>query len=670
MRGLLPAMGTRSALGCKRTTVADKLPFRLAGISGHYGLMEGESARLKGLLAGKLDRHDQDELETRLAARPSLRRQLADLALEAERTHVSPAIRIQSGVASERLSSPREVDVGPMIGRGGMALVRLGRQLKLDRSVAVKMLRAEHSSTPDVARLLREARITGRLEHPNIVPVHDIVWGEDGMPQVVLKLIEGHTWSELMGDADQVRELHGATDLLEWNLKVLMAIARALAFAHSHGVLHRDVKPSNVMVGPFGEVYLVDWGIALELGEADSAEEAMQASGTTAYMAPEQYGAEVDELGPWTDTYLLGATLYQLLTGRPPHARKPLAARIADSAEGVAPPSLPDDVPFELRRIAERALEPDLTKRMAHPEDFRLALAAFLQHRSALRLVERGHRERTGAADAHDRGDDGEWERTSLAAELAYRTALDEWSECDEATEGACQLAALRVERALAQQAPHVAARMLEAHEGLPQEMHQRVAAAVAQAAEEEGRLRRLVTDADRRFGHRMRGALGASFGLLWVTFWCVVAFVPPDNVAVLIGFTAAFGLTGGAVVATRARQLLQNRINRTAMWVIVTALTMTIVWCLGASWLGLDMRTLTIGLLLVWAFSTSGMASLMDPWGTVSAVGFATAFLVACREPAWTPWAVVGANGVLLINQLVLNMARARRGFETLPEV
>jgi hypothetical protein len=633
--------------------------------------MDGEAGRLKGLLTGQLGRRDQDELETELAHRPSLRRQLADLALEADRTQATAIRLVPGSVADEPASG--DVDVGPLLGSGGMALVRLGRQLKLDRSVAVKTLRPDCRSEPDLARLLREARITGRLEHPNIVPVHDIVCADDGTPQVVLKLIEGHTWSELMDDAHRVRELFGADDLLEWNLEVVMAVCRALAFAHSRGVLHRDVKPKNVMVGPFGEIYLVDWGIALELGEADTEETIEDLSGTAGYMAPEQLGGKADKLGPWTDTYLLGATLYHALTGAPPHAGRTVIERItakAEMAQSPPAPTFPEEIPLELRRITLHALDPDPVTRLAHPEQLRLALTAFLQHRGALRLVERGHRERVRAALAHEEDDDAEWERASLAAELAYRASLDEWAECAEAAQGLLQLAELRIDHALTRDEPHVAARVLEAHAKLSDEVQQRVAAAVARAEEKEARLRRLVTDADRRIGHRKRGLFGAAFGLLWVVFWCVVAFVPPADVTLLIGFTLAFGVIGLGAVAARAPQLFQNRINRTSMWVIVTGLTMTIVWCLGATWLGLDMRTVMIGQLLLCAFFTSGMASLMDPWGTVSVVGFAAAFLVAARVPAWTPWAVVGGNAVLLINQVVLNIARARRGFEKLPQI
>jgi hypothetical protein len=118
------------------------------------------------------------------------------------------------------------------------------------------------------------------------------------------------------------------------------------------------------------------------------------------------------------------------------------------------------------------------------------------------------------------------------------------------------------------------------------------------------------------------------------------------------------------------APHLLRNRINRASMWVVGSSLFFTIVWCLGAGWLGLDMSTVLTGFLLMCAFFTAGMAGLVDPWGVASSVGFVAGFLLACYRPAWTPHAVVGSNVLLLVNQLVLNFARSKRGFEELLKV
>lgn len=148
------------------------------------------------------------------------------------------------------------------------------------------------------------------------------------------------------------------------------------------------------------------------------------------------------------------------------------------------------------------------------------------------------------------------------------------------------------------------------------------------------------------------------------------MAFDPPATVAPMVAFTLAIGVVGLSVAVKFAPELFQNRINLTSVKVTGSGLSAMLVWLTGAHLLGLPIQTVIIGSLFVCGTFAAGMATLMDPWGTVSAVGFAGAFLLACYEPAWTPWALVGANVVLVVNQLVLNYARARRGFARLPEV
>ncbi|MEM9875807.1 MAG: protein kinase, partial [Myxococcota bacterium] len=168
----------------------------------------------------------------------------ADGSNEVTRRVVRVSSRIPPSAASHTRSRSGPTDDPAeevLLGEGGMAKVYLGRQEKLDRAVALKRLGAAAPEPEAIDRLLREARITGRLEHPNIVPVHDIITGPDGLPQVVLKRIEGDTWSALLADPQRIQGQFGAEDVLAWNLEVLMAVARALSFAHSRRVIHRDV---------------------------------------------------------------------------------------------------------------------------------------------------------------------------------------------------------------------------------------------------------------------------------------------------------------------------------------------------------------------------------------------------------------------------------------------
>ena len=130
------------------------------------------------------------------------------------------------------------------------------------------------------------------------------------------------------------------TDLLEWNLRVLMQICQALRFAHRRGIIHRDLKPDNVMIGEFGEVYLLDWGIALSLDDDGTGRFPVQGvrtvAGSLAYMAPEMLDEEAGKLGPWTDVYLVGSTLVEILTGHP--AARSTGARWGDSKHPCVPP--------------------------------------------------------------------------------------------------------------------------------------------------------------------------------------------------------------------------------------------------------------------------------------------------------------------------------------------
>ncbi len=211
------------------------------------------------------------------------------------------------GLTSDPLSPSARLVFGATLGQGGMGVVRSGKQTALDRDVAIKTLRPDHRSGGEALKLLQEGWVTGTLEHPNIVPVHDLGLDGDGAPVIVLKRIDGIDWSRLMRDGGEVERRFGAHDLLEWNLRVLLQVARAIEFAHSRALVHRDLKPENVMVGEFGEVYVLDWGIAVSLRPDETrlprAEAAVGIAGTPADMAPEMLGGEAPSTR--TDIYLL-----------------------------------------------------------------------------------------------------------------------------------------------------------------------------------------------------------------------------------------------------------------------------------------------------------------------------------------------------------------------------
>jgi serine/threonine-protein kinase len=278
--------------------------------------------------------------------------------------------------------------IGEVIGEGGMGVVRAATQLSLARGVAVK---ATHpgASENDALRMLREAWVTGFLEHPGVVPVYDIAKGRDG-PVVVMRRIEGMSWSDCLKDEKWAAE-SGARDLLEQNLRVFVRICEIVEFAHSKGVIHRDIKPGNVMIGAFGEVYLLDWGLALALGgEAErhiaSTATTREIGGTLAYAAPEMFDLVDAPFSERTDIYMLGAMLYELTTGSRPHSGSDAERLVSIDA---SPPPIPEHVPSPLAGTIRRAMERLPHLRHEAVAQVRLAVLAYLSSREATVLIER-----------------------------------------------------------------------------------------------------------------------------------------------------------------------------------------------------------------------------------------------------------------------------------------
>jgi hypothetical protein len=213
---------------------------------------------------------------------------------------------------------------------GGMGVVWRVLDLQFQRSLALKVMKAESANSRRVCRFLSEARITAQLAHPSIVPVHAVGWLDDGRPYYTMKLVEGKTLAEILKAEPDVASRR--TELLQ----VFARVCQALAFAHRKGVIHRDLKPSNVMVGEHGEVHVMDWGLAKSLAKRDVLPaEAAQTNGsldesdgrtrdgerlgTSPYMPPEQANGKIEEVDRRSDVFGLGAILCEILTGRQPY---------------------------------------------------------------------------------------------------------------------------------------------------------------------------------------------------------------------------------------------------------------------------------------------------------------------------------------------------------------
>lgn len=227
------------------------------------------------------------------------------------------------------------------IGRGGMATVYLARDRDLDREVALKVVDGPAGTAEAAERMLREARILARLEHPGIVPVHDVGTLPDGRVWYVMKRVRGQRLDELARTAARAERL-----------RAFLRICEAVAFAHAHGVIHRDLKPENVMVGPFGEVLVMDWGVA-KMGEGEARGTIL---GTPGYMAPEQERGEVERIDERTDVWGLGAILGFLLTPAGTEEAKPIPRPLSAIHQRAVAPEPADRYPAVDALAADLAL--------------------------------------------------------------------------------------------------------------------------------------------------------------------------------------------------------------------------------------------------------------------------------------------------------------------------
>jgi serine/threonine protein kinase len=275
---------------------------------------------------------------------------------------------------------------------GGLGIVSVAQDVELNREVALKEIKHHNLDDPaSRARFLLEAEITGGLEHPGIVPVYGMGQYGDGRPFYAMRLIRGESLKDAADRFHADCDWRTLYDCVRYRdlLGRFVAVCRAVEYAHSRGVLHRDLKPDNIMLGKFGETLVVDWGLAKSNGRAepyleadertlmprrasDSAATQMgSAVGTPAFMSPEQARGQLDALTPATDVYSLGATLYYILTGRRPFTGHSLATMLQQVQAGAFPKprSLSPNLPPALEAICLKAMSREPLERYATAAD-------------------------------------------------------------------------------------------------------------------------------------------------------------------------------------------------------------------------------------------------------------------------------------------------------------
>lgn len=323
---------------------------------------------------------------------------------------------IMERLRTHQTRAPRHVVVGEL-GQGSMGVVLEVHDCDLRRPLALKRLHPDREADSDparqrhfVARFLLEAQVTGQLGHPGIPPVHELALDADGRPFFTMPLIRGASLSDVIADARA--GVHGWT--AQRALLVLVKVCEAMAFAHAKRVIHRDLKPDNVRIGRFGEVYVMDWGLARVLGrdtpdivrwaprplssvqtdrrDGGAPNEVLMTLdgdvlGTPYYMAPEQARGELDRVDARADVYAVGAMLYLLLAGRPPYAPTTgrLSARTVVGLVVHGPPptvaSLAPDADPDLIAVCERAMARDREQRYAGMNELAQDLEAWLGRR-------------------------------------------------------------------------------------------------------------------------------------------------------------------------------------------------------------------------------------------------------------------------------------------------
>jgi len=333
---------------------------------------------------------------------PAINRSLSETKLHLRDQVVSPA--------HSALAKQSDYRLVRLLGKGGMGNVYVARQGSLDRLVALKVIKPleeekkkhfkqrgnlEQVEQERRLQFISEAVVTGDLDHPNIVPIHDIAVTGDNTLFYSMKRVSGTPWSKVIDEKSR-----------DENIDILLKVCDAIGFAHTRGVVHRDIKPENIMLGEFGVVMVMDWGLALakpEFKKLESVHQSTRLGGSPAYMAPEMALGPVGRIGPESDVYLLGATLFQIITSWAPH----YASNVSECLKAVASNKI-RDVPKEhhgeLLQIALKALATRPEDRYRDVVSFQQAIRNYRSHSESIALAARAQDdlERAGQTSTYD----------------------------------------------------------------------------------------------------------------------------------------------------------------------------------------------------------------------------------------------------------------------------
>ena len=556
-----------------------------------------------------------------------------------------------------------ELELADTLGEGGMGIVYAAMQTSLERTVAVKTPRGDSARV--AAQMVREARVTGRLEHPNVVPIHALGQDETGHPLIVMKHIDGRPWSDLLEETSEPRA-RMSEEFLQRHLSILLQVTQALEFAHDQGVLHRDIKPENVMVGRFGEVYLVDWGLAVGLEGGPPgiprARDVDHIEGTPVYLAPEMARAAGDRIGVRSDVYLLGATLFEALTGAPPHEAPHIHAVLLAALSGSVP-ELPPFVPEALAAIVRRALAPEPSDRYESVAAMAEAVRDYLVRRGSMQLADEGG---ARAEELQAQAAEGVALGPALRglfheARFAFDQASRLWPDNEDARRGRRRVLTLMVDLELSQGTATAAQSILDTLENPPADLAERVGDAARKEHREQTRLRAIARDANFAVGARARQIGTAVSAFAWTATCFTCGYL--DRSGVLPIGHVAFGVINALITllilgSTRgARELfMTTKVSRQVNSQMMVLFGMgAVLWPLLGS-LGLSMpQTTVVASVVAAGLWTSAVISIGFPW-VPQVIGQLLIAALAWHWPArhFEIYGVIGGFQTLLVAHLL----------------
>lgn len=389
------------------------------------------------------------------------------------------------------------------LGRGKQGVVYAAKQKGLGRTVAIKLVMKGAAGSVErekLSRFVREAEITAALDHPNILPIHELAVTSGGELFYSMKKVEGNAWNDIIDEN---------TKTLEQNVDYLLKVCDALAFAHSKKVIHRDLKPGNIMIGDFGEVLVADWGMAVDLSKTENFKPSPQQKdpfsfgGTPAYMSPEMAKHDWPRIGPRSDIYLLGAILYHLVEGRPPRDGRTVYEVLERARSNFYFPVKEES---GLIAVALKAMATSPSDRYATVEELSDAIREVNKHAESARLSEESDALLLDAQKSSDYGKFNE-------AIFGFRNAIRLWEDNKPAKVGLKRARLAYSENALSRGDFDVCLETLDPKESDEKELYNKAKAAQEEARSREVRYRRL-----RRVS--AVGAVGALTILSGLSLW------------------------------------------------------------------------------------------------------------------------------------------------------